>query len=67
MIEAAWLLNRNLGLNDIHGKPIRVLKGDFLGHVDNFIQENMRFKAIYSNPPLKTGNELVLSLFQSAL
>ena len=29
MIEAAWLLNCNLGLNDIHGKPIRVLKGDF--------------------------------------
>ncbi|WP_371806532.1 methyltransferase [Candidatus Lokiarchaeum ossiferum] len=63
--RAVWLLNRNLLANNC--KDVTVLKGDFRDHIDELKTQGITFEAIFTNPPLKTGHEVMLELFQGAM
>ncbi|UYP45854.1 putative S-adenosylmethionine-dependent methyltransferase [Candidatus Lokiarchaeum ossiferum] len=63
--RAVWLLNRNLLANNC--KDVIVLKGDFRDQIDELKAHGITFKAIFTNPPLKTGHEVMLELFQGAM
>lgn len=62
--RAAWLLNRNILANNC--PKVEVLTGPFQSHVDSLLENKIFFDAIYCNPPLKTGHENMLELFDMA-
>ena len=61
--RASWLLKRNI--HDNEAKNIEIL-GDFLELEPEFQSKNLVFDAIYTNPPLKTGHETMLKIFELA-
>lgn len=63
--RAAWLLARNAVLNDC--KPIKILKGDFQNHIASLKANGITFNAVYSNPPLKMGHDVMITLFSGAI
>ncbi len=63
--RAVWLLKRNLVANNC--KEINILKGDFRTHLQELEKQQIRFQAIYTNPPLKLGHDLMLELFEGAM
>ena len=63
--RAVWLLNRNIITN--HCKNITILKGDFLDHFETLQEKDVKFQAVYTNPPLKTGHDTMLDLFEQAM
>lgn len=65
--RAVWLLNRNLVGNDLKGKTVRILKGDFVEQVKLLKNEGIQFQAIYTNPPFKMGHGVILDLFAAAV
>ncbi len=62
--RAIWLLNRNIIANNSHN--IKMLKGDFREHIKELKEKNIKFKAIFTNPPLKIGHEILLEIFSAA-
>lgn len=63
--RAVWLLKRNLLANNC--KNVEILKGDFRDHVLELQAQGITFQAIFTNPPLKTGHEVMLELFKGAM
>jgi 16S rRNA (guanine1207-N2)-methyltransferase len=63
--RALWLLRKNLKHNDCN--DIIILKGNFLDQIKDLQSQNIRFQAIYTNPPLKVGHETMLELFHAAM
>jgi 16S rRNA (guanine1207-N2)-methyltransferase len=62
--RAAWLLNKNA--NDNNCKNIQVFKGDFLTYAPQWEATGVQFTAIYTNPPLKLGHDIMLQIFENA-
>ncbi|TFH30001.1 MAG: methyltransferase domain-containing protein [Promethearchaeota archaeon] len=62
--RAVWLLNRNIQANNCD--HIKVLSGDFQETGFLLLESGIKFDAIYSNPPLKTGHENMLAMFEMA-
>ena len=48
-------------------KEIKILKGDFRTHLQLLLEQHIQFQAIYTNPPLKLGHDLMLELFEGAM
>lgn len=65
--RAIWLLNRNLVGNELKGKTVRILKGDFIQQVELVKKEAIQFQAVYTNPPFKLGHKVLLDLFAAAV
>ncbi len=63
--RAVWLLKRNLQGNNC--EHIKVLQGPFQETGIQLLESGTKFDAIYSNPPLKTGHETMLDMFEIAL
>ena len=63
--RAIWLLNRNRVANGC--KNIEILKGDFISHVNQLRNQQIAFKAIYTNPPLKLGYARLIEIFDAAM
>lgn len=63
--RAIWLLNRNIVTNKCDN--ISILKGDFRDHYDLLKEKGVKFQAVYTNPPLKTGHSVMLDLFDQAM
>ncbi len=62
--RALWLLKRNIVSNKC--RNIEILPGPFQDSVDKLKLSNIRFNAVYTNPPLKTGHKNMLELFEAA-
>jgi len=63
--RAVRLLTRNIVENKAQG--ITVIKGDFSNTSVELLEKNIRFGAIYCNPPLKSGHDKILDLFEKAM
>ncbi|MHA1584607.1 MAG: methyltransferase, partial [Promethearchaeota archaeon] len=63
--RAVWLFKRNLISNKCEN--ITILKGDFRDYIDKMKSDGIQFQAIYTNPPLKTGHDVMLELFEGAM
>ncbi|MHA1718628.1 MAG: methyltransferase [Promethearchaeota archaeon] len=63
--RGVWLLKRNIISNNC--KKIKVLKGDFQDHFETLKKEGVHFQAVYTNPPLKTGHDVMLDLFEQSM
>ena len=63
--RAIWLMKRNFVLNDC--KDVKILKGDFVEQVKKLQDDEIQFKAVFTNPPLKTGHAKMLELFEGAM
>lgn len=62
--RAVWLLKRNILANNLQN--VEILSGKFQEQVKHLKEKNIRFQAVYTNPPLKTGHKTMLELFSAA-
>lgn len=62
--RALWLLKRNIVSNKCGN--IEILPGPFQDSVEKLKSSNIKFNAVYTNPPLKTGHKNMLELFEAA-
>ncbi|MHA1611372.1 MAG: class I SAM-dependent methyltransferase [Promethearchaeota archaeon] len=62
--RAVWLLKRNIQGNNC--EHIKVLLGPIQETKNGLLESGIKFDAIYSNPPLKTGHGNMLDMFEIA-
>lgn len=63
--RAIWVLKKNIRNHGI--KNYKLVSGDFVEKAKQLKEQNIRFKAIYSNPPNRLGLDLVFKMLHAAI
>ncbi len=63
--RAIWVLKKNI--RNYNLKKFRILSGNFVEKAKNLKKENIKFKAIYCNPPNRAGLDIIFEMFHAAI
>ncbi len=63
--RAIWVLKKNIRNYNI--KKYRIISGNFVEKAKKLKEENIKFKAIYCNPPNRAGLEIIFDMFHAAI
>lgn len=63
--RAIWVLKKNIRNYNI--KKYRIISGNFVEKAKKLKEENIRFKAIYCNPPNRAGLDVIFAMFHAAI